>query len=233
MPPRRRDEPKTHAESSFIERHLKLIMCWLACSTPIGLALVGLGVWRLRMAPLVTCTIDRALRERKRCACNEAPRRVAFNESYRAWRASLLGALRRAPMAGGTSLGGGLACADASGLWLQFGVWRGATIRKIAAYRALLYSARPVEPPPVIGFDSFRGLPEHWRKGISRAFGAKGAFSLSGQPPFPANASMEWEVGLFNATLPPFVHRHVREPLSFVHVDCDLYASTRSALFIA
>jgi len=110
---------------------------------------------------------------------------------------TLRAALRRAP---------------ADGLFLEFGVASGSTLRVITE-----------EAPAgrVFGFDSFEGLPEHWRSG----FGV-GAFAAEQLPDVPG---AELVVGLFDATLPGFLAAH-EEPVAFLHVDADLYSSTRTVL---
>lgn len=92
---------------------------------------------------------------------------------------------------------------------VEFGVHSGYSLGIIA------------EHMPVIGFDSFEGLPEMWREGFPR-----GAFSTNGVPPFtPPNQSMLVR-GQFDQTLPEFPF----PALSLIHVDCDLYSSTKVAL---
>jgi hypothetical protein len=92
---------------------------------------------------------------------------------------------------------------------LEFGVAGGETLRTIAAQRK----------DKIYGFDSFQGLPENWRDGFDR-----GAFAQE-IPLTPPN--VELIVGLFGETLPHFVDQH-RGPVSFMHVDCDLYSSTNT-----
>jgi len=113
----------------------------------------------------------------------------------------------------------GLPCVrDDEGLWLEFGVSSGTTMRIISSYRAHRRSA----PPPVYGFDWFQGLPS------SSGIWNKGSYAMAGQePPFASSSVVQWEVGLFNETLPPFLHRHKHERISFLHIDCDLYVSTK------
>jgi hypothetical protein len=97
------------------------------------------------------------------------------------------------------------------GLILEFGVATGETINKIA---------KATENRTVYGFDSFEGLPEDWRpdQGIK-----KGAFA----GPIPnVLPNVQLVVGLFSDTLPKFVQEHT-EPVAFIHVDCDLYSSTK------
>ena len=104
-----------------------------------------------------------------------------------------------------------LSLAPADGLALEFGVWSGTTLRVIA-------DARHGE---VYGFDSFQGLPEDWRTGFPA-----GIFEVDGLPEVPG---AELVVGLFSDSLPGFLAEH-SGPVSFLHVDCDLYSSTRTVL---
>jgi len=93
------------------------------------------------------------------------------------------------------------------GLFLEFGVGRGKSMRWIASQ-----ADRPVH-----GFDSFEGIPEYWNGNPI------GAFAQTGLPKVPDN--VQFEIGMFDATLPPFLKRHT-DPVAFLHVDCDLYSST-------
>ncbi len=90
------------------------------------------------------------------------------------------------------------------GLWLEFGVATGTSLRKLAAARG---SAR------LFGFDWFQGLPEDWRAGYP-----KGTFACA--PPNIDGATLV--VGLFQDTLPCF---NFDAPVTLVHVDCDIYLS--------
>ena len=101
-----------------------------------------------------------------------------------------------------------LAAAPASGLYLEFGVASGSTLR-------LISEAAPAGT--VYGFDCFEGLPEHWRMGF-----AAGAFATEQLPDVPG---AELVVGLFDETLPGFLAEHP-EPVAFLHLDADLYSST-------
>lgn len=103
--------------------------------------------------------------------------------------------------------------APAHGLWLEAGVYFGRSIAILAAD-----TTRQVH-----GFDSFQGLPEDWKAGEGR-----GSYSTGGRlPPVPANVSLH--TGWFEQTLPSFLQAH-DGPVSLLHVDCDLYSSTRSVL---
>ncbi len=100
-------------------------------------------------------------------------------------------------------------------LYLEFGVYRGRTLRYWAS-RLALPSAR------FVGFDSFRGLPEDWQ-----ANAQAGSFSV-GTPPDIDDPRVSFEVGWFDETLvsyePPPHDQLV------VNLDCDLYSSTRRVL---
>lgn len=98
------------------------------------------------------------------------------------------------------------------GMTLEFGVSGGRTITQIAAETQ----------GKVFGFDGFQGLPENWKFGRG-----KGAFARHAPPSVPDN--VELVIGWFADTLPGFVAAHP-EPVSFLHVDCDLYSSTTDIL---
>jgi hypothetical protein len=99
----------------------------------------------------------------------------------------------------------------AEGLILEFGVATGGTIRHLAK----LFPSRTI-----YGFDSFDGLPEAW--GDYRA----GHFACA-VPDVPSNVDLV--VGLFAETLPAFLASHPGRA-ALVHLDCDLYSSTRTVL---
>lgn len=96
------------------------------------------------------------------------------------------------------------------GLYLEFGVHSGASIRQIAA----------VTNNHVYGFDSFEGLPEAWN-GLQA-----GHFTTGGHLP-TVQQNVTLIKGWFNETLPGFVEQH-KDPVAFVHIDCDLYSSTKT-----
>ena len=101
------------------------------------------------------------------------------------------------------------------GLYLEFGVGKGLSIEFIA---------KNVNAT-VHGFDSFEGLPEAWFDRFGRS-----CFSTDGRVPCcPANVQLH--VGLFDRTLPEFARVH-SDKISFMHVDCDLYSSTKTVFNI-
>lgn len=100
-----------------------------------------------------------------------------------------------------------------SGLWLEFGVCSGRTINLIS---------RNTEDK-VYGFDSFYGLPEDWGDHQK-----KGSYSRDGDLP-QVNDNVELVVGLFEDTLDDFLEKH-KQPVAYLHLDADLYSSTKFVL---
>jgi hypothetical protein len=105
-----------------------------------------------------------------------------------------------------------LAVVPAEGLFLEFGVATGGTLQLIAEH---------APDGTVFGFDSFEGLPEYWRPGFQA-----GAFKTEALPDVPG---AELVPGWFDDTLPGFLDEHP-EPVAFLHLDADLYSSTRTVL---
>jgi hypothetical protein len=98
------------------------------------------------------------------------------------------------------------------GLFLELGVKRGGSIRDIAG----------LTDHTIHGFDSFQGLPEDWGGTTLQ----RGRFSTGGKlPDVPRNVRLH--PGWFKDSLPRFAAEHP-EPVAFMHVDCDLYSSTRT-----
>ncbi|MUG94037.1 class I SAM-dependent methyltransferase [Scytonema sp. UIC 10036] len=100
------------------------------------------------------------------------------------------------------------------GLFCEFGVYKGGTINYIASKINC----------QIHGFDSFEGLPEFWRSGYDT-----GAFKVehSKLPIFNPNVCLH--IGLFEDTLKNFVEEY-KQPIAFLHIDCDLYSSTKTIL---
>lgn len=104
--------------------------------------------------------------------------------------------------------------ADRTGLWLEFGVASGTSLEKLA---------RMNYPNLVYGFDSFLGLPEAW-KGFEA-----GHFSSNGKVPNMQSTNVEFICGLFEDTVAGFLFMQTNY-ISLVHIDCDLYKSTKTVL---
>jgi hypothetical protein len=98
------------------------------------------------------------------------------------------------------------------GLFLEFGVAEGKSIRRIAALNP---------NKKIYGFDWFCGLPERW------GTVPKGHFACDIPNNLPSN--VELVVGLFDATLPQFLSEHPGD-VAFAHIDSDLYASAKCVL---
>ena len=106
-----------------------------------------------------------------------------------------------------------LTAVETEGHLLEFGVFTGGTIR---------FMARRVGPRVIHGFDSFEGLPEGWA-GYNLG---RGAFQRGGRlPRVPQNVRLHR--GWFDKTLPDWLTSHPG-PVAFVHIDCDIYSSTRT-----
>ena len=99
-------------------------------------------------------------------------------------------------------------------LWLEFGVFSGRSINYISQFTQ----------DTVYGFDSFEGLPEKWRDGFD-----KGMFNQNGSMP-QVNTNVQLVKGWFNETLPGFIQAHNNKKISFLHLDADLYSSTKYIL---
>ncbi|WP_162247397.1 class I SAM-dependent methyltransferase [Rhodanobacter sp. Root627] len=102
------------------------------------------------------------------------------------------------------------------GFVCELGVYKGQSLNEIARWHS---------PAKVYGFDTFTGLPEFWREGFPA-----GAFDVSSDKlDFEKNCTLY--KGLFGETLPVFL-QDVSKMAKLIHVDCDLYSSTISALRI-
>ena len=100
---------------------------------------------------------------------------------------------------------------EIQGLCCEFGVYRGETLNFIAS----LVTAE------VHGFDSFEGLPEDWKQGHE-----KGTFALEALPQVRPNVRLHQ--GWFEDTIPAFREQHPAEKVAFLHLDADIYSSTRT-----
>lgn len=111
-----------------------------------------------------------------------------------------------------STLAEGLKRVTLDGLVVEFGVYKGSSLTQIAKH----FPDRTVH-----GFDSFIGLPESW------AGKAKGAFDVGATPPKLPVSNVEFHVGWFDDTVPPFAAQHTGA-IAFAHLDADLYSSTKT-----
>lgn len=102
---------------------------------------------------------------------------------------------------------------DENAILAEFGVYSGRTIN---------YIARVCAPNVIHGFDSFFGLPETWRNGFEQGF-----FNCNGIIPYVEN-NVKLHIGLFDKTIPAFKNSIGDRNISFMHIDCDLYSSTKT-----
>ena len=101
---------------------------------------------------------------------------------------------------------------DPNDMFAEFGVYKGTTISMIA---------KQYPDTKIYGFDSFEGFPEDGRDDW------KHDFSLNGKlPDVPDN--VELIKGYFEDTLKDFASKHKGKYLSFLHIDCDIYSSTKT-----
>jgi hypothetical protein len=104
---------------------------------------------------------------------------------------------------------------------IEFGVFQGKTMRHIA---------RHFHDRTCWGFDSFEGLPEPWftqttQDGASHPAGRFDLRLETQTPTFEQNVRLV--KGWFKDTLPPWFDNNPG-PIAFMHVDCDLYSSTKT-----
>jgi predicted O-methyltransferase YrrM len=95
---------------------------------------------------------------------------------------------------------------------LEFGVYKGGTIRFIA---------KQIANRTIHGFDSFLGLPERWM-GDTSSFVAKGK-------PTIRQKNVRLHVGLFAESLPRWLDENPGSA-AFIHIDSDIYSSAKCVL---
>jgi hypothetical protein len=101
---------------------------------------------------------------------------------------------------------------DPAGMIGEFGVYKGATLRMIAQRFPMA---------EIFGFDSFEGFPDDGRTDWQKDFSLQGVL-----PIVPANVSLV--KGFFEDTLPGFVAENDTRYFSLLHIDCDIYSSTKT-----
>lgn len=101
---------------------------------------------------------------------------------------------------------------------LEFGVYRGGSLGNVM-------SNGLNKDRKVFGFDSFEGLPENWEGTVCE----KGFFSTEGN--IPIIEGVKFYKGWFEDTIPQYLEDNKNEIISVLHVDCDLYSSTKTVLY--
>lgn len=102
---------------------------------------------------------------------------------------------------------------------LEFGVYKGTTIN----FLALLYPEKTIW-----GFDSFEGLPEDWKTVNHRNPFPKGHFKLDNLPDVVNNVSLI--KGFFEKSVDNWLKEFNTKNIKILHIDCDLYSSTKTVL---
>jgi len=99
----------------------------------------------------------------------------------------------------------------------EFGVYNGRSINTLSQMlpNAVFY-----------GFDSFTGLPEKWEgNDLDRGY-----FNRSGIPPV-TNKNVQLRIGSFADTVPIFAKEiSEKTQIDLLHIDCDIYSSTKTVL---
>jgi hypothetical protein len=114
---------------------------------------------------------------------------------------------------------------SSDGLWMEFGVYEGATLSIIANWKAL-YCGNTSQL--VFNFDTFQGLPTDWRPGFER-----GAFRILNGTIVKVLHNTVLVNDLFIDTLLPIHLRSMDDefkchtPVSVVHIDCNIYDGAR------
>lgn len=101
---------------------------------------------------------------------------------------------------------------------LEFGVCRGGTIRIIRNTLDQSFS--------IFGFDSFVGLPEPWIDKDGKLVHHPKYFSTQGV--IPNVDDVKFYIGWFSDTLLDYLV--IAQPIALLHIDCDLYSSSREIL---
>lgn len=99
--------------------------------------------------------------------------------------------------------------------YLEFGVWKGATIKLFSKYVDKIY-----------GFDSFQGLNEDW---VGHKIAANDKFKLEENkiPSFPRNVVIV--KGIIQNTLEDFLKKN-NPKINFIHIDTDTYETCKFIL---
>lgn len=106
--------------------------------------------------------------------------------------------------------------------WVAFGVGWNRTFQELNRVRN-----RYTHHNKLFAFDWWEGLPEDWRPGYP-----KGTFRIPRERVmnwYRHDTAVEFHEGLFEDTITPKVVQEIGAE-ALIHIDCDLYASTRTVL---
>ena len=126
---------------------------------------------------------------------------------------------------------------------IEFGVASGTSLMCFAKLTQMYNSINPHRKPvQVYGFDSFEGLPELSKEidlstkasNIDPDMKMGGYSSISSYEQLlrfsESLENLHIKKGWFNITLPKFIEENPHCTFSLIHIDCDLYESTKVAL---
>lgn len=99
--------------------------------------------------------------------------------------------------------------------WAEFGVYVGTTLK--------YFASRAPKNVMIYGFDSFEGLPEDWED-----WHPKGYFKT--KVPELNVPNVPLVKGWFDESLPRFLSERKLGQIGFIHMDADLYSSTKIVL---
>lgn len=100
-----------------------------------------------------------------------------------------------------------------NGHWCEFGVREG---------RSLNWLIEEYPQQVIHAFDSWQGLPEEWDNGTGKVA------DMSCDPPAVPD-HIQLHEGWFKDTLPKWKQQH-KGPIAFLHMDADIYSSTKEVL---
>ena len=123
---------------------------------------------------------------------------------------------------------------DSKYIFLEFGVFHGDSAKFIAAWLEELDLNINLN-----AFDSFQGLPEKWQMNSEHpvlGFAPEGTFRVQDPTTLVTrlqgeHSNLKLHVGLFQNTLQLYLDSITGNPIiAFVHIDCDLFSSTKFVL---
>lgn len=114
--------------------------------------------------------------------------------------------------------------AELDGYVLEFGVYKGKTLKHMCK----TFSKKQ----PIYGFDSFEGLPEPWYTTTDQTLETvahpKGYFSGVSVEQLKFKDNVKLIKGFFDTSLPEWLQEHTDFVIKLLHIDCDLYSSTKT-----
>ena len=107
--------------------------------------------------------------------------------------------------------------------WAEFGTYSGETARMFLRFLP--------KDNNLYLFDSFKGLPEEWADSKREEVSPIGTFAFQNHQTFTCRDSRaKLQIGWFDKSIPLFIKNYKERGLSFIHIDCDLYSSTKTVL---